>query len=70
MKIALALADEPKLEQAYEPGDVVVEHLGLIELADGRTFNGAIITFPAGPPKLPISVIWDRAPLHLSQFSK
>jgi hypothetical protein len=60
--------DKPASE--YEPGDVVVEHLGLIELADGRKFNGAIITFPISPPKLPISAVWDRAPLHLSQITK
>lgn len=53
----------------YEPGDCVVEHLGEIRLQDGRVFNGAILTFPSGPPDLPITYAWDGAPLRLTPRS-
>jgi hypothetical protein len=49
----------------YDQGDCIVEVLGVIELKDGRVFRGAILTFPAGPPKLPISIVWDRVPVRL-----
>lgn len=49
----------------YQPGDCRVEHLGEIALKDGRTFRGAIVTFPVSPPKLPISVVWDGTPVRM-----
>lgn len=60
------MADEP----AYEPEDCRVEHLGEIELKDGRIFRGAIVTFPVSPPKLPISVVWDGTPVRMVLKSK
>lgn len=50
----------------YQPGDCIVEHLGEIKLVDGRTFRGVVLTFPEGPPKLPISAVWERWPLRLT----
>jgi hypothetical protein len=50
----------------YQEGDARAVHLGEIELKDGRVFNGVILEFPAGPPALPISVIWNGTPLTLS----
>ncbi len=59
--------DEIKPKQSQlEPGDCIAEHLGDIELTDGRRFQGIILTFPAGPPKLPISAVWDKLPLRLT----
>jgi hypothetical protein len=29
-----------------------------------------ILEFPAGPPKLPISVVWDGTPLTLSRSER
>lgn len=55
------MSDAPK----YEAGDCKCEHIGQIILADGRTFMGAIITFPVEPPKLPFSAVWDGTPLRL-----
>jgi hypothetical protein len=52
--------------QSYKPGDCVAEVLGEITLRDGRSFNGIILTFPEGPPRLPISAVWDRTPLTLT----
>lgn len=53
-------------DPVYEPEDCRVEHLGEIKLADGRVFQGAIVTFPVSPPKLPISVVWDGAPVRMT----
>lgn len=53
-------------DQNYEPEDCKVEHLGEIKLTDGRIFQGAIVTFPVSPPKLPISVVWDGVPVRMS----
>lgn len=51
----------------YETGDAVAVHVGIVELKDGRIFRRAVIlTFPAGPPDLPFSVVWDGTPLTLS----
>jgi len=52
-------------DSAFEPGDCRAVHLGDIRLEDGRVFRGAVLEFPCGPPKLPISVIWDGVPLTL-----
>ncbi len=52
-------------EIRYQPGDCIAEHLGEIELKDGRTFHGVILTFPGDPPKLPIAAVWDKLPLRL-----
>lgn len=49
-----------------EKGDCIAEHLGEIELKDGRIFHGVILTFPNGAPCLPISALWDRLPLRLT----
>jgi hypothetical protein len=54
------------LAPQYEEGDCCAVHLGEIELKDGRVFKGVILEFPAGPPKLPIAVVWDGTPLTLS----
>jgi hypothetical protein len=54
--------DAPKLER----GDCVAEHLGEIELKDGRRFRGLILTFPAGPPSIPMNAVWDRLPMRLT----
>ena len=53
-------------EYLFEPGDCRAVHLGEINLTDGRRFNGVILEFPAGPPHLPITVIWDGVPLTLT----
>lgn len=53
-------------EPEFEKGDARAVHLGTIELKDGRIFKGVILEFPAGPPSLPISAIWDGTPLTLS----
>lgn len=50
----------------YAVGDARAEHFGQIELKDGRIFRGAIITFPAGPPDIPFSVVWNGTPLTLA----
>lgn len=54
--------DAPKLER----GDCIAEHLGEIVLRDGRRFSGIILTFPEGPPSIPISAVWNRLPLRLT----
>jgi hypothetical protein len=53
-------------DSAFEPGDCRAVHLGEVRLEDGRIFKGVVLEFPAGPPILPISVIWDGTPLRLS----
>lgn len=53
-------------DSAFEPGDCRAVHLGEVRLEDGRTFNCVVLEFPAGPPALPISVIWDGTPLRIS----
>lgn len=53
-------------DAAFEPGDCRAVHLGEVRLEDGRVFKGVVLEFPAGPPALPISVIWDGTPLTLS----
>lgn len=54
------------LDPEYQEGDACAVHLGTIELKDGRVFKGVILEFPAGPPALPLSVVWDGTPLTLS----
>lgn len=49
----------------YEAEDCTVVHLGEIKLTDGRIYNGAIVTFPVSPPKLPISVVWNGVPVRI-----
>ena len=56
---------EPEASR-YREGDCVVHKLGLIELKDGTEMWGAILRFPAGPPKLPLRVVWDGTPLLLT----
>lgn len=53
-------------DKDFEPGDCRAVHLGEIRLEDGRVFRGVVLEFPCGPPKLPISVIWEGLPLTLS----
>ncbi len=53
-------------DHRYEAGDCRVEHLGEIELKDGRIFCGAIVTFPVSPPKLPIQIVWDGTPVTMT----
>lgn len=53
-------------DHQYEPEDCKVEHLGKIQLADGRISMGAIVTFPVSPPKLPIQVVWDGTPVRMT----
>ncbi len=53
-------------DTAFEPGDCRAVHLGEVRLEDGRVFKGVVLEFPCGPPKLPISVIWDGTPLTLA----
>lgn len=50
----------------YEPGDCVAVELGEIALRDGSVVKGVVLTFPAGPPSLPISCVWDGTPLTLT----
>lgn len=50
----------------FEPGDCRAVHVGEVRLEDGRVFKGAVIEFPAGPPDLPLSVVWDGVPLTLA----
>ena len=52
-------------ERTYVDGDCIVEHLGQIELKDGRIFKGVVVSFPKAPPALPISVVWDRIPVRM-----
>jgi hypothetical protein len=56
------MSDEPQ----YEKGDVRVVELGEFTTRDGRTIHGALIDFPAGPPPLPLSVIFNGTPLTLA----
>lgn len=51
----------------YEPGDAVVEDIGEFTLRDGRKVMGVVLTFPAGPPDLPLSVVWTEEPLILAR---
>ena len=53
-------------DAAFEPGDCRAVHVGEVRLDDGRVFKGAVIEFPAGPPELPIRVVWDGTPLTLT----
>ena len=57
-------------DAGFEPGDCREVHLGEVRLEDGRIFKGVVLEFPTGPPKLPISVIWDGTPLTLSVKQK
>lgn len=57
---------EDKEVLPLEPGDCIAEVLGEIELKDGRRFRGVVLTFPAGPPKLPIAAVWDKLLLKLT----
>ena len=51
-----AVAPHPITDAAaFELGDCRAVHLGEVRLDDGRVFNGVVLEFPAGPPKLPIS---------------
>lgn len=59
-------AIELKPKPVYEMGDCRVRHVGNIELKDGCIYNGAIVDFPAGPPDLPFSVIWDETPVRMT----
>lgn len=56
------MSDEPK----YEKGDVRAVEMGEFVTKDGRTIHGILIDFPAGPPSLPLSVIWQGTPLTLA----
>ena len=51
----------------YEPGDCVAVEIGEVTLRDGRTVQGVVLTFPAGPPPLPIEVVWNAEPLRLTR---
>jgi hypothetical protein len=57
-------------EPEYQKGDGRVIELGIIELKDGRVIKGVLIDFPAGPPALPFSVVWEGTPLTLSLKTK
>jgi hypothetical protein len=46
----------------YRPGDAVVESAGTGE--DGQFY--ALLKFPAGPPKLPIAVIFEQTPVRIA----
>lgn len=59
-----------KTGATLERGDCIAEHLGEIELKDGRRFRGVILTFPAGPPSIPIASVWDKLPLRLTMKNK
>lgn len=59
-------ANAAAADQTMERGDCIAEHLGEIELKDGRRFRGVILTFPAGPPSIPIAAVWERLPLRLT----
>ena len=50
----------------YEVGDARAVQVGLIELKDGRVIKGALLDFPAGPPPLPFSAVWEGTPLTIS----
>ena len=54
-------------DEQYAPkGSALVMSIGDVELKDGRIFHrAAILTFPNGTPKLPITVIWDQVPMRL-----
>lgn len=62
---ACAPAGVEKVTPAYHVGDAVVERFGEIALADGHIFMGALLSFPAGPPDLPLSAVWDCTPLRI-----
>lgn len=57
---------QPETAPHYEPGDCVAVELGEIRLRNGTTVQGVVLTFPAGPPSLPISWVWDGTPLTLA----
>ena len=56
----------PRADDSYSSGDCVIRELGEIHLADGRRFWGAIVQFPAGPPNIPISVVWEGKPMLMT----
>lgn len=65
------MGDKPS-EQAEQPddlryvaGDAVVERLGEITLSDGRRVIGCILSFPKGPPDLPLRIALDGSPIIL-----
>lgn len=66
MTAAIVASSPVTNDDAFEPGDCRAVHAGEIRLEDGRIFTGVILEFPAGPPALPISVIWDGMPLTLT----
>ena len=35
----------------HQPGDAIVVEIGDVVTGDGRTVQGAILEFPAGPPE-------------------
>lgn len=60
---------DDKPARQYEAGDCVAVEIGEITLRDGRKVQGVVLTFPAGPPPLPISVVWEEEPLRLVRKS-
>lgn len=57
-------------KEDLEAGDCVIEQFGELKMEDGRRLYGMILTFPFGPPKLPIAAIWDKLPLRVSLKSE
>ena len=57
-------------EQTYKEGDARAIEVGVIELKDGRIVRGMLLDFPAGPPQLPFSVVWNGTPLVLTIRTK
>ena len=49
----------------WREGEARVLRIGQIELADSTALKGALLEFPAGPPPLTYSVVWDQEPMRL-----
>jgi hypothetical protein len=55
-------------EARYRPGDIVVCEIGEITCGDGRTVQGAIVEFPAGPPDgMTWADVWDGSAFRMSR---
>ena len=66
MKATIDALQPTAHDAGFEPGDCRAVHLGEVRLDDGRVFQGVVLEFPAGPPKLAISVLWEGTPLTLT----
>ena len=51
----------------YEAGDARAVRLGWMKFDDEQTESfRVVLEFPQGPPKLPMSVVWQGTPLTIS----